>query len=73
MSKSLPKLAGMLFGATLAIGLGVDVQAAPMSYSRAPVGETISVGPIVKTVTAAGMTHRSARRTARRTSRRHAY
>ncbi|MBP1178292.1 hypothetical protein JOE48_000256 [Methylobacterium sp. PvR107] len=49
-------------------------RAAPLSYLRPAVQATaVSDRLVIKTVTAVGMAHRSARRTARRVSRRHAY
>jgi hypothetical protein len=69
---SSPKLASLLVGTVLAIGLGAGAQAAPFSYSRIPIEATASSGDLViKTVTRAGVAHRSTRRTARRVMRRH--
>ncbi|MBP1179241.1 hypothetical protein [Methylobacterium sp. PvR107] len=49
-------------------------QAAPLSYLRPAVdAAAVSDGLVIKTVTAVGMAHRSARRTARRVHRRHGY
>lgn len=64
------KFAGLLFGTTLAVGLTVGAQAAPISYSRAAI-EAATDGLVVKAVTAVGVAHRSARRTTRRVERRH--
>jgi hypothetical protein len=71
---SYPKLVGLFFGSVFAIGVGsVGVQAAPFSYSRAAVEVVASDGLVVKTVTRAGVAHRTARRTTRRVVRRHRY
>jgi hypothetical protein len=73
MSKTLPRFASLLFGAALALGLAATVQAAPLSYARSGVENATSAAPVVKTVTRAGVRHRSARRTTRRVVRRHHY
>lgn len=71
MSKNFPKLASVLLGAALTFGLGVDVQAAPVNYSRAAVETPTAAGPIVKAVTRVGVAHRATRRTVRRHHRRY--
>jgi hypothetical protein len=69
-----PKLASLLIGTALAIGLGAGAQAAPFGYSRIPIEATTpSDGLVIKAVTRAGVAHRSSRRTARRVVRRHTY
>ncbi|ACB95826.1 hypothetical protein [Beijerinckia indica] len=73
MTKSVQKLAGMALGAVLTMGLCVDVQAAPVSFARSVTELPTVAGPIIQTVTRAGVAHRSSRRTARRVNRRHAY
>jgi hypothetical protein len=67
---ALAKLAGLLFGAVLTIGINEGAEATPLSYSRDAVEIAPSDGPVIKTVTRAGVAHRSARRTSRRVMRR---
>lgn len=60
--------------ATLAIVLIGAASAAPSSYAQIRVDASkLSASLIHKTVTAAGVAHRSSRRTARRVVRRHGY
>ena len=63
------KILGLAIGASLLLGYEPVVEAAPVSV---PSSATLSSsdGMVVKTVTAAGAAHRSARRTARRVNRR---
>ena len=63
-------LAGLLLGATLVIGAVNGAAAAPMTFSQAGAEAASSSDLVIKTVTAAGVAHRSTRRTARRVYRR---
>jgi hypothetical protein len=48
MRMNIHRLAGVCFGAALAIVLGVDVEAAPMNTSRAPAEISVFDGSAVK-------------------------
>ena len=64
------KILGLAIGASLLLGYEPVADAAPVTI---PSSATLSNsdGMVVKTVTAVGAVHRSARRTARRVNRRH--
>lgn len=65
------KLLGLLIGASLLVGYEPLAEAAPASLPGTSSEMTVSDGLVVKTVTAAGVAHRSTRRTTRRVVRRH--
>jgi hypothetical protein len=64
------RLAGVGFGAALAIMLGVDVEAAPMSTSQAPAQLTASSG-LVTNAASRVRVRRGVRRTPRQMTHRH--
>jgi len=50
MRMNIQSLAGVCFGAALAIVLSVDVEAAPLNTSRAPADISTSDGLVVQTI-----------------------
>jgi len=67
-------LASAALGMVFAAGLSTHAQAAvPANYSQACKEFLVANDLIQKTVTRAGVAHRSARRTSRRVYRRHGY
>jgi hypothetical protein len=67
------KLLGLLIASSLLVGFEPVAEAAPASTPGSATELVASDGLVVKTVTRAGVAHRSARRTSRRVGRRHGY
>ncbi len=61
---------GLMLASAITIGYEPAAEAAPVSSPEGATQLTASMGLVVKTVTRAGVAHRSTRRTARRVYRR---
>jgi hypothetical protein len=64
------RVLGLLIGASLLVGFEPVAEAMPAAGPATAPELSVGDGLVVKTVTAVGVAHRSARRTARRTTRR---
>jgi hypothetical protein len=63
-------LAGFLLGGSLSLGFDGAASAAPLTFASPGAETSATEGVVIKTVTRAGVAHRSTRRTARRVYRR---